>query len=104
VQRTFSALGLAGAGGDDRVNADEPIVLGHRGASGYRPEHTLEAYRLAIRAENQFVPADVRIGTDPNARGDITAEYELFFGLGIDGVFADCPDTAVAARAGLPRT
>jgi glycerophosphoryl diester phosphodiesterase len=25
-----------------------PIVIGHRGASGYRPEHTLEAYRVAI--------------------------------------------------------
>ena len=25
-----------------------PLVIGHRGASGYRPEHTLESYRLAI--------------------------------------------------------
>ena len=24
------------------------IVIAHRGASGYRPEHTLEAYRLAM--------------------------------------------------------
>jgi glycerophosphoryl diester phosphodiesterase len=55
-----------------------------------------------FRAENQFLPADFRIGADPNARGDVTSEYELFFGLGIDGVFADHPDTAVAARAGLP--
>ncbi|MDD2739739.1 MAG: hypothetical protein PHR94_12475 [Methylomonas lenta] len=23
-----------------------PIVIGHRGASGYRPEHTLESYTL----------------------------------------------------------
>ena len=30
--------------------AREPalIVIGHRGASGYRPEHTLAAYELAI--------------------------------------------------------
>ncbi len=34
----------------DRSRAtDRPIVIGHRGASGYRPEHTLAAYRLAIR-------------------------------------------------------
>jgi glycerophosphoryl diester phosphodiesterase len=26
------------------------------------------------------------------------AEYKLFFALGIDGVFSDFPDTAVAAR------
>ncbi|MDA4834727.1 glycerophosphodiester phosphodiesterase, partial [Enterobacter hormaechei] len=25
-----------------------PIVIAHRGASGYRPEHTLAAYDLAI--------------------------------------------------------
>jgi glycerophosphoryl diester phosphodiesterase family protein len=27
----------------------EPVVVGHRGASGYRPEHTLGSYRLAIQ-------------------------------------------------------
>jgi glycerophosphoryl diester phosphodiesterase len=60
----------------------------------------LIVHAWTFRAENQFLPADFRIGTDPNARGDITAEYELFFGLGLDGVFSDHPDTAVAARAG----
>ena len=62
----------------------------------------LIVHAWTFRAENQFLPVDFRIGTDPNARGDITAEYELFLGLGLDGVFADQPDTAVAARAGLP--
>jgi glycerophosphoryl diester phosphodiesterase len=62
----------------------------------------LIVHAWTFRAENQFLPADFRIGADPNARGDVTAEYELFFGLGLDGVFADHPDTAVAARAGLP--
>ncbi|AUB34764.1 glycerophosphoryl diester phosphodiesterase [Nostoc flagelliforme CCNUN1] len=27
-----------------------PIIIAHRGASGYRPEHTLAAYELAIPA------------------------------------------------------
>ncbi|MFF5175285.1 glycerophosphodiester phosphodiesterase [Micromonospora sp. NPDC000089] len=63
----------------------------------------LLVHAWTFRAENQFLPVDFRIGADPNARGDITAEYELFLGLGLDGVFADQPDTAVAARAGLPR-
>ena len=61
----------------------------------------LDVHAWTFRAENQFLPADFRIGTDPNARGDITAEYELFFALGVDGVFSDHPDTAVAARAAL---
>ncbi|MGN9891517.1 glycerophosphodiester phosphodiesterase [Micromonospora sp. L31] len=61
----------------------------------------LVVHAWTFRAENQFLPADFRIGADPNARGDIIAEYELFYSLGLDGVFADQPDTAVAARAGL---
>ena len=28
--------------------SDGPLLIGHRGASGYRPEHTLAAYELAI--------------------------------------------------------
>ena len=32
------------------LNGQEPLVIGHRGASGDFPEHTLEAYRAAIAA------------------------------------------------------
>ncbi|MEJ3746008.1 glycerophosphodiester phosphodiesterase [Actinomycetes bacterium KLBMP 9797] len=60
----------------------------------------LIVHAWTFRAENQFMAAPFRLGTDPNARGDIIAEYTLFFGLGLDGVFADHPDTAVAALAG----
>ncbi|UEM22427.1 esterase-like activity of phytase family protein [Skermanella mucosa] len=38
---------------------DVPIVIGHRGASGSRPEHTLEAYRLAVDQGADFVEADL---------------------------------------------
>lgn len=31
------------------LSGEPPIVIGHRGASGYRPEHTLASYRLAIK-------------------------------------------------------
>ena len=33
------------------VSSSQPIVIAHRGASGHRPEHTLESYRLAIEME-----------------------------------------------------
>jgi glycerophosphoryl diester phosphodiesterase len=56
-----------------------------------------------FRAENQFLPPALRIGDDPNARGDLTSELEVFYRIGVDGVFADFPDVAVAVRAGLPR-
>ena len=36
-------------------------------------------------------------------RGEPQAEYLQFFRLGVDGVFADFPDTAVSARAALLR-
>jgi glycerophosphoryl diester phosphodiesterase len=36
-----------------------PIVIGHRGASGYRPEHTLAAYKLAIRLGADHVEPDL---------------------------------------------
>jgi glycerophosphoryl diester phosphodiesterase len=36
-----------------------PIVIGHRGASGYRPEHTLAAYELAIDMGADYIEPDV---------------------------------------------
>ena len=42
---------------DPRTTA--PIVIGHRGASGYRPEHTLAAYKLAIRLGADYVEPDL---------------------------------------------
>ena len=36
-----------------------PIVIGHRGASGHRPEHTLESYRLAIEMGADFIEPDL---------------------------------------------
>ena len=36
-----------------------PVVIAHRGASGYRPEHTLAAYRLAIRMGADYVEPDL---------------------------------------------
>lgn len=41
-----------------------PLVIGHRGASGYRPEHTLAAYELAARLGADFIEPDVVITRD----------------------------------------
>ena len=37
----------------------DATVIGHRGASGYRPEHTLAAYELAIRQCADFIEPDL---------------------------------------------
>src|SRR5262245_17772687 len=36
-----------------------PLVIAHRGASGYRPEHTLEGYRLAVEMGADFIEPDL---------------------------------------------
>jgi glycerophosphoryl diester phosphodiesterase len=58
----------------------------------------LEVHAWTFRNENAFLPADFRRGSDPADYGDAFAEYELFFRLGVDGVFSDNPDTAREAR------
>lgn len=41
------------------LDGKAPIVIGHRGASGYRPEHTLEAYDLAISQGANYIEPDL---------------------------------------------
>ena len=41
------------------VPVDAPQVFGHRGASGYRPEHTLASYRLAIAMGADYIEPDL---------------------------------------------
>ncbi|MGI8660993.1 MAG: glycerophosphodiester phosphodiesterase family protein, partial [Thermoleophilaceae bacterium] len=42
-----------------RASADGPLVIGHRGAAGYRPEHTLASYELAARMGADFIEPDL---------------------------------------------
>ena len=55
---SFAALALAGAVMPTVASA-APLVVGHRGASAYRPEHTIEAYRLAIQQGADFIEPDL---------------------------------------------
>src|SRR4030095_12166370 len=43
---------------------NRPLLIGHRGASGYAPEHTLAAYELAIKQGADFVEQDLQITKD----------------------------------------
>lgn len=58
----------------------------------------LDVVPYTFRNENSFLPLDYRVGTDPAQYGNAFAEYELFFSLGVDGLFSDNPDTAREAR------
>jgi phosphodiesterase/alkaline phosphatase D-like protein/glycerophosphoryl diester phosphodiesterase len=41
-----------------------PVVIGHGGASGFRPEHTLAAYELAIAMGADYIETDLVITSD----------------------------------------
>lgn len=62
----------------------------------------LQVHPWTFRNENSFLPLEFRKDTsEPNADGlygDAFAEYKLFYGLGVDGVFSEDPDTAIEAR------
>ncbi|MCF6377904.1 glycerophosphodiester phosphodiesterase [Nocardioides KLBMP 9356] len=49
-----------------------------------------------LRRENQFMATNFRIGSDPNAPGDIAAEARAFLDAGVDGIVSDNPDLVVA--------
>ncbi|MFI6098566.1 glycerophosphodiester phosphodiesterase [Lentzea sp. NPDC051213] len=58
----------------------------------------LIVHSWTFRNENSFLPADFRSSVDPAAYGRAFEEYDRFFKTGIDGVFADNPDTAIEAK------
>ena len=66
----------------------EPLVIGHRGASGYRPEHTLESYRLAAEQGADYIEPDLVTTKD----GVLVARHEPEIG-GTTNV-ADHPEFA----------
>ncbi len=60
----------------------------------------LKVHAWTFRPENVFLPAGLRAGADPRARGDAAGEIRAFVRAGVDGVFTD----AVApARAAIPK-
>ena len=73
-----AALTLAGCGGSDdgpkfpTLNGEKPLVIGHRGAAGYLPDHTLEGYKKAIAMGADFIEPDLVATKD----GVLVARHE----------------------------
>jgi glycerophosphoryl diester phosphodiesterase len=55
---------------------NSPLVIGHRGASGFVPEHTLQSYRLAIKLGADYVEPDLVMTKDHV----LIARHEPFLG------------------------
>lgn len=58
------------------LDGKPPLVVGHRGASGYLPEHTVEAYKRAIEMGADFVEPDLVATRD----GVLIARHEPMLG------------------------
>ena len=58
----------------------------------------LVVHPYTFRAENQFLPTDLRVGADPTAYGRALDEQLTFLRTGIDGLFTDQADIGVLAR------
>jgi glycerophosphoryl diester phosphodiesterase len=96
---------LLGCGGDPApadtavsaapaVAADPPFLLiAHRGASGHRPEHTLEAYALAVEMGADYIEPDLVITKD----GVLVARHENEIG-GTTDVATKFPDRKATKR------
>jgi len=82
--------------------ARRPLVIGHRGASGYRPEHTLAAYELAARLGADYLEPDLVATKD----GVLVCRHEPEIGGTTD--VADRPEFASRKRTvdldGVPVT
>ena len=78
----------------------QPVVIGHRGAPAYRPEHTAASYELAIDLGAELIEPDVVVSRD----GVLVVRHESELSLSTDvagrAEFADRRTTKDVATAG----
>lgn len=70
----------------------QAVVIGHRGAPGYRPEHTIASYELAIELDADRIEPDVVVSRD----GVLIARHENELSLSTD--VAERPEFAARRR------
>jgi glycerophosphoryl diester phosphodiesterase len=59
------ATPAAGAAPEKNTATDAPVLnIGHRGASGYAPEHTIPAYDLALKQGADYIEIDLQMTAD----------------------------------------
>lgn len=73
IALSFLPLGAQADSGDRSVARKPlPLVIGHRGTSGYLPEHTLESYALAVELGADYIEPDLVATKD----GHLIARHE----------------------------
>ncbi|WP_417317507.1 glycerophosphodiester phosphodiesterase family protein [Emcibacter sp.] len=74
------------------LTGEKPVIIAHRGASGYRPEHTLASYSLAIEMGADYIEPDLVMTKD----GVMVARHDRYLGTTTD--VADHPEFANRKR------
>lgn len=64
----------------EELSPNSPIIIGHRGATGYLPEHTLESYSKAIELGADFIEPDLVLTKDDQ----MVARHEPMIGATTD--------------------
>jgi glycerophosphoryl diester phosphodiesterase len=57
----------------------------------------LTVHVWTLRAENRFLPTNLRVGSAPDAHGDLAGEVRALLDAGVDGVITDHPEIALRA-------
>lgn len=83
-------IALDANGNLDPANATQFVPNAH--AAG------LKVHPYTFRAENSFLPVNLRKGDDPQAHGDIEREMNIYLDAGVDGLFTDQPDIGIRVR------
>ena len=74
------------------LDGNAPRIIAHRGASGERPEHTLEAYRLAVEQGADIIEPDLVMTSD----GVLVVRHDHYLSTTTD--VADHPEFADRRR------
>lgn len=93
----------------DGVGPYKGMILSPAPDGALKPKHATDfvtdahaagllVHPYTFRAENYFLPDQLKVGDRPDAHGAMRAELDIFIGLGIDGYFTDNADIGVAAR------
>ena len=72
VSRVEAAAPVQSSATWKTLDGKAPLVIAHRGASGYRPEHTLASYTLAIEMGADYIEPDLVSTSD----GHLIARHE----------------------------
>ena len=77
------------------MHGERPVVVGHRGAPAYRPEHTRESFELAVDLGADMIEPDLVVSRD----GALVVRHESALSLTTD--VATRPEFAGRRRPGL---